>query len=188
MLAAREHVPVPLGGVVSSPAGHLEARGVKNVVRCCPDSSGSNRVVEDPNAVVTQATRQALDMVQAMRLNSIAFPALGTGHAKFDAVKVAIAMCGEIRAVLTASPKPLLVEIYLLLGKQRDYQAMAFFKHFTVHADLKENAVRSHSVVLVHVIRRQQVGERRRTRKRHSSLNSMAIGYGFFDVVRFPPR
>ena len=188
VLAARAHVPVPLGGVVSSPSGDLAAQGVKHVFHAATIPSGSNRVVADPNAVVTQATPQALDMVHAMRLNSIAFPALGTGHAGFDPVNVAIAMCAEIRAVLTASPRPLLVEIYLLLGNQRDYEAMAFFRHFTIHADLKENAVRSHSVVLVHGIRtaagwREAIGNE--LEKADSSLTPMAIGYEFFDVVRF---
>jgi O-acetyl-ADP-ribose deacetylase (regulator of RNase III) len=188
VLAARTQVPVPLGGVVSSPSGNLAARGVKQVFHAATIPSGRNRAVDDPNAVVTQATRQALDLMQAMRLNSIAFPALGTGHARFDPTEVAIAMCGEIRAVLTASHRPLLVEVWLLFGNQRDIEAVTFLAEFTTRAQLEANAVRSHSVVLVHGIRtaagwRERIGNE--LEKADSSLTPIPIGYEFFDVVRF---
>jgi O-acetyl-ADP-ribose deacetylase (regulator of RNase III)/pimeloyl-ACP methyl ester carboxylesterase len=188
VLAARAHVPVPLGGVVSSPSGNLAARGVKYVFHAATIPSGSNREVHDSIAVVTQATRQALDLVQAMRLNSIAFPALGTGHAKFEPTEVAIAMCAEIRAVLAASPRPLLVEIWLLFGIQRDAEAVAFLSEFTTHAQLETNAVRCHSVVLVHGIRtaagwREAIGNE--LERADPRLTPIPVGYEFFDVVRF---
>jgi O-acetyl-ADP-ribose deacetylase (regulator of RNase III) len=188
VLEARAQVPLDLGGVAISGSGKLAAQGVKYVFHAATIHSASNRVVEDPEAVVTRATRQALEMLQAMALNSIAFPALGTGHAEFDPTDVAIAMSAVIRGVLTSSPRPLLVEIWLLLGTKRDAEAVAFLSEFTSRAQLQVNAVRCHSVFLVHGIRtaagwREAIGNE--LERADSRLTPIPVGYEFFDVVRF---
>jgi pimeloyl-ACP methyl ester carboxylesterase len=179
---------VKLGGVVVSPSGKLASQGVKHVFHAATIPSGTNRIVDDPIAVVTEATRQAVDLVQAMHLESVALPALGTGHAKFKPADVAIAMSREIRAKLAASSRPLLVEIWLLFGNQRDAEAVAFFAEFTKHAQLETNAVCSHAVVLIHGIRtaagwRERIGNE--LEAANAGLTPIPIGYEFFDVVRF---
>jgi O-acetyl-ADP-ribose deacetylase (regulator of RNase III) len=188
VLEARKHVPLKLGGVVASSAGQLSAQSVKYVFHAATIPSGTNRHVEDPKGVIANATRQALAMVQAMGLNSIAFPALGTGHARFEATEVAIAMSAEICQVLTASLTPLQVEIFLLLGTKRDAEAVTFFSEFTTRAQLSNHAVRSHSVVLVHGIRtaagwREAIGTE--LEKADPHLTPIPVGYEFFDIVRF---
>jgi O-acetyl-ADP-ribose deacetylase (regulator of RNase III)/pimeloyl-ACP methyl ester carboxylesterase len=188
VLEARKQVPVKLGGVVSSGAGNMAAQGVKYVFHAATIPTASNRNVADQKATVAAATRQALAMLQAMGLTSIAFPALGTGHARFDVTTVAIAMSSEICQVLTAAPTALRVEIVLLLGIKRDMEAVRFFKEFTTRAQLTNHAVKSHAVILVHGIRtaagwRVAIGSELKDADRR--LTPTCVGYGFFDIFRF---
>jgi O-acetyl-ADP-ribose deacetylase (regulator of RNase III)/pimeloyl-ACP methyl ester carboxylesterase len=188
VLAARERVPVPLGGVVSSGAGKLASQGVKQIFHAATIPSAGNRGVEDPGGVIASATKQAIAMLQAMGLKSIAFPALGTGHARFDPTAVALAMCEEIRTALLASQTPLAVEIWLLFGNKRDDEAVAYLSSFTARAQLQANAVRSHCVLLLHGIRtaagwRESIGNE--LEQADPNLTPIPVGYEFFDVLRF---
>jgi O-acetyl-ADP-ribose deacetylase (regulator of RNase III) len=83
--ASRGLIPVPLGGVVSTTAGNLVAEGVRHIFHAATIPSASERSVENPESIVRKVTTQAIKMLEAMGLKNIAFPALGTGFAGFDA-------------------------------------------------------------------------------------------------------
>jgi O-acetyl-ADP-ribose deacetylase (regulator of RNase III) len=186
--AARPLAPVPLGGVVSTTAGDLAGHGVRHIFHAAVIPSAKDRSVKNPDEIVRSATTQAIDMLQAMGLKSIAFPALGTGFAKFDNKTSGIAMAEVIRELLTASSKALHVEIWILLDKKPVTEALEFLSEITERADLVPNAVRSHAVVLIHGIRtaagwRERIGNE--IERADSKLTPIPIGYGFFDVLRF---
>ena len=188
-LASRGFIPVTLGSVVSNSAGDLAQRGVRYIFHAATISSADKRVVEDQGAIVRDATAQSIEMLRAMKLKSIALPALGTGYAGFDARTVAVGMSVVIREILGASPEVVLqVEIWLLFRPNKELDAVTFLSEFTEDAHLSCCAVRSHAVVLIHGIRtaagwREQIGDE--LEQGNPNLTPIPIGYGFFDIVRF---
>lgn len=186
--ASREFLPVILGQIVSTSAGNLKQRGVRQIFHSATIPSAAERKVENQDAIVRSITQQALEMLRAMKLKSIALPALGAGHADFEVRTVAVAMSEVIRALLETSPEALNVEIWLLMGTRKDLDAVMFLSEFTERAQLQSSAVRSHAVALLHGIRtaagwRERIGDE--LEQGHPELTPVPIGYGFFDIVRF---
>ena len=93
----QKHIPVPLGGVISTSSGKLSQQGVRYIFHAASIPSENEREVGDADAVVRDATRQAIEMLRANHLDSIALPALGTGFAQFDAKTSGIAMAEVIQ-------------------------------------------------------------------------------------------
>ena len=185
---SRGLIPVPLGGVVPTPAGNLVAEGVRYIFHAATIPSASERSVENPESIVRAATTQAIKMLEAMALKSIAFPALGTGFAGFDARTSGIAMAEVIHNLLADSPNAWRVEIWIWMDKKREMEALTFLSEITERAHLAPNAVRSHAVVLVHGIRtaagwRERIGNE--IEKADPNLTPVPVGYEFFDVLRF---
>lgn len=186
--ASRALVPVPLGGVVSTPAGKLAQQGVQHIFHAATIPGADEKSGAHQDEIVRGATAQAIALLRAMRLQSIALPALGTGFAKFDAHTVALAMAEAIRTILASSADALTVEIWLLLGTTRDLDAVTFLSEFTERANLAACALPSHAVVLVHGIRtaagwRERIGNE--IESADSTLTPIQVGYGLFDLVRF---
>src|SRR5262249_11261205 len=75
---ARKLVPLKLGDVVVTDAGRLRAKHVFHAVTINYDTG---EYVDDK--VVARATQRCLEVADAMKIKSIAFPALGTGVARF---------------------------------------------------------------------------------------------------------
>lgn len=185
---AQMRTPVALGSVVSTTSGNLKEQGVQYIFHAATIPSAAERSVEDQDAVIRKATRQALTQLVGMGLRSISLPALGTGFAKFDANTVALAMTEEIRQALLSSDESLDIQLWLLFSPKRDIEAVQFLSAFTRSAGLGTQAVRTHGVVLIHGIRtaagwRNRIGNEIEEADR--SLTPIPIGYGFFDVVRF---
>jgi hypothetical protein len=65
------------------------------------------------------ATQRCMELMSALKVDSIAFPALGAGYAKFSLDQVAAEMARVIAPVLTASTRRLDVTIYLLDDKNQ---------------------------------------------------------------------
>jgi O-acetyl-ADP-ribose deacetylase (regulator of RNase III)/pimeloyl-ACP methyl ester carboxylesterase len=186
--ASRGLIPVPLGGVVPTTAGNLAAEGVRHIFHAATIPSASERSVKNPESIVREATTQAIKMLEAHQLKSIAFPALGTGFAGFDARDSGIAMAEVIHNLLTVSQKELHVEIWIWMDKKREMQALTFLSEITERAHLAPNAVRSHAVVLIHGIRtaagwRERIGNE--IEDADPYLTPIPVGYEFFDVLRF---
>jgi O-acetyl-ADP-ribose deacetylase (regulator of RNase III) len=75
--------------------------------------------------IVRRAARTALRRAEEMRLQSIAFPAFGTGVGRMPAKDSADAMVGALRAHLAEVPASTLRRVYLVLFQDDTYRAFA---------------------------------------------------------------
>jgi len=131
---AAKSVPCQLGDVVITTAGALEARHVFHVVTIGPqrqdddqwDAFGSD---SDALQMIVTATTKCLDLVAALGLSSIAFPALGAGVAQLPLETVAAGMAEAIFESLHRAAKPLTVELHLMAKTwQNDMDYIVFFE------------------------------------------------------------
>src|SRR5436309_1177201 len=77
-LDAAKKVPAELGDVVVTTAGSLAAQYIFHAVTIGPSSTIS------PEEIIRQTTKRCMRMLDTLQLNSIAFPAIGTGVAGFN--------------------------------------------------------------------------------------------------------
>jgi O-acetyl-ADP-ribose deacetylase (regulator of RNase III) len=82
--------PIEAGGAVVTGAGHLPARYVIHAAAMGQDLTTS------PDLIL-RATRSALALAAELALESVAFPALGTGVGGFPVERCAEIMCGVVR-------------------------------------------------------------------------------------------
>jgi len=101
--------PVEPGACVVTTAGRLAAKRVIHAAVMGQDLRTSARLIE-------RATRTALEMADAERLTSVAFPALGTGVGGFPLVECARLMIDAIRSRAT-TPSSLRVVRLVLFGQ-----------------------------------------------------------------------
>ncbi|QIG47305.1 hypothetical protein G5V57_05895 [Nordella sp. HKS 07] len=124
-----------------------------------------------------------------MELNSIAFPALGTGFAKFDPKEVAVIMAKVLTEQLHALSKPLDVEVVLHADSLKEnLDFVDFFRQFDNASGWVQHVIRDHVVIFVHGIRTEAAwfSEAERIFRSHDhTLNPVAAGFGFFDFPRF---
>jgi O-acetyl-ADP-ribose deacetylase (regulator of RNase III) len=106
--------PVEPGGCVITPGGRLPARYVIHAAVMGQDLRTSATLID-------RATRGALEIAEAHQLQSIAFPALGTGVGGFPLDECARTMIGAIRA--EAPTLVSLRRIGLVLFGQAAYRA-----------------------------------------------------------------
>lgn len=186
---AQKWKPASVGAIAVTAAGTLvQCRHIFHAITrefgSEPDEDRANQ-----HAIIASATRQCLKLLRAMNLTSIAFPALGTGFAGFEAGEVAIAMAEVIVEDLSREKSPLEVSIHLLaddLGKDVDFRE--FFNRFDDTTGLVHHVVRDHAVVMIHGIRTEarwfESIEDALKRGDHQ-LNPLACGYGLFNLFRF---
>ena len=89
-------------------AGALRAHYVFHAV-----TLGESKEKIGPRQVIETATRRCMQLVSALRMHSIAFPALGAGFAGFTYEDVAASMAGVIADELRSSESPVETGIYL---------------------------------------------------------------------------
>jgi len=122
-----KHTPASLGDVVVTSAGFLKAKYVFHAITIGAEEG-------DPGEIVKKTTRRCLELLGALRLRSIAFPAIGAGVAGFNYDRVAVEMAETITPMLAASPRKIDVSIYLYDRYRRlqpiDY--LSFFEEFSV--------------------------------------------------------
>jgi O-acetyl-ADP-ribose deacetylase (regulator of RNase III) len=111
-LDAAKKVPAPLGGVVVTTAGKLTAHYIFHVITRAPKE---NRLL--PQEVLLKATQRCMELMDALGVDSIAFPALGAGTAGFPLDAVAAQMAKVIAAALLKSSRALQVTIFLFDGR-----------------------------------------------------------------------
>lgn len=111
---ARRRAPVPVGEAVATGAGRLPARHVIHAV-----TMGQDLRTSEP--VIRSATRSALRVAEQLGLQSVAFPALGTGVGGFPLERAASAMLEEVMAHLRAGSK--LREVVVVLYDAPAYEA-----------------------------------------------------------------
>lgn len=125
-LDAAKKIPAALGSVVVTTAGQLSAHYVFHAITRSPDESGQ------PQHILRKATRRCLDLVEALQVDSIAFPALGAGFAQFPLDQVSAEMAKVIAPALTSSERPIEVTIYLHDDKKqmREVDFIPFIARF----------------------------------------------------------
>jgi len=95
--AAVRQAPVPLGEAIVTPAGKLAAKVVIHAVSLDRDRRTSGDVIE-------RAARSAMARARELRIESIAFPALGTGVGGFPLEDAARVTVQAVRDELGSSP------------------------------------------------------------------------------------
>ena len=139
-------VPVPLGDVIATTAGTLEHQ--KYVFHCITIDKKSkmqmlaSQVTEEDvlNYLLQHAVDKCFQLMQAMEITSIAFPAIGVGAARIPIQKVIEQMSIAIARNLANTNKTLNVELYLYdiynLYTQSDY--ITLFESLAAKAALVE--------------------------------------------------
>lgn len=127
MQDAAKKVPGRLGDVIVTTAGALRAKHVFHAI-----TMGEG--FEAPTNVIAQSTRRCLELLDALGLQSIAFPALGAGVAGFTYQDVAVQMADVIVAFLKDSPRSVDVTIFLYdrFRRMQPIDFIDFFEHFAV--------------------------------------------------------
>jgi O-acetyl-ADP-ribose deacetylase (regulator of RNase III) len=134
VLDAAKSVPRRLGDVVVTTGGALDARYVFHVVTIGPRVVDGEPRPADAD-VVRGATRHCLSLLGPLGVSSIAFPALGTGVARFSMSEAAAAMAEVVAEFLAESPTSL--EVSLMLHARpgmSELDFVAFYEQFAVHA------------------------------------------------------
>lgn len=116
---AQKMVPVPLGDVIVTTAGTLEHQ--KYVYHCITIDKKrrmqmlASQVTEEDilNYLLQHAVDKCFQLMQAMEMTSIAFPAIGAGAARIPIQKVIEQMSIAIARNLSNTNKSLDVELYL---------------------------------------------------------------------------
>jgi O-acetyl-ADP-ribose deacetylase (regulator of RNase III) len=108
--------PIEVGEVVVTTAGNLPASYVIHAAVMGQDLAANPEMVG-------RATRAALRRAEEMRLQSVAFPAFGTGVGRMAGKDSAEAMVGALRAHLAEVPASTLRRVHLILFQDDTYRA-----------------------------------------------------------------
>jgi O-acetyl-ADP-ribose deacetylase (regulator of RNase III) len=127
-LDSAKAIPASVGDVVITTAGTLPARHIFHAI-----TLGATDL--EPREIIRRTTRRCMELLLALELRSIAFPAIGTGVAGFKLQDAAIEMTNEIANHLKSVERSLDVTIYLFqhVGGQ-PLNFIGFFEEFAVHA------------------------------------------------------
>lgn len=98
--------PIPVGSAIETTAGNLNAKFVIHAAVMGQDLVTNEKYIRD-------ATRSVLELCEKLNLNSVAFPALGTGVGGFPIDECAKIMIGE---VLNFDSKSIKEVFFYLLG------------------------------------------------------------------------
>lgn len=143
---AQKMVPVPLGDVIATTAGVLEHQ--KYVFHCITIDKKrrmqmmASQVTEEDvlNYLLQHAVDKCFQLMQAMELTSIAYPAIGAGVARIPIQKVIEQMSIAIARNLANTNKSLNVEFYLYdiynIYSESDY--ITLFENLAAKAALVE--------------------------------------------------
>lgn len=127
MIDATKKVPAKLGDVVVTTAGRLKAQYVFHAITI---HQYSNEI--EPAKIVRQCVSRCFDLVDALTLDSIAFPAIGAGAAGFSYEDVAVEMASVIAERLTRSDRSIIVTLYLFdrFDRMQPIDFVQFFEEF----------------------------------------------------------
>lgn len=131
VLDAAKKVPASLGDVVVTTAGSLPAQYIFHAITIGPQGAEL-----PPEEVIERITRRCLQLLDALCLNSIAFPAIGTGKAGFSYEDVAVQMAEVIADDLIERQRPIEVTICLFERASRmgTLDLVRFFEEFAARA------------------------------------------------------
>jgi O-acetyl-ADP-ribose deacetylase (regulator of RNase III) len=131
VLDASKAIPREAGDVVVTTAGALTSRYVFHVVTIGPHQWEDPGALPDVAGLVHRATRTCLELMQPLGVRSIAFPALGTGTARFPIEASAVAMAEVISDVMRQASWLIDVSIMLMSPTLTSpMQYLAFYEEF----------------------------------------------------------
>jgi len=154
-LDAAKKIPAQLGDVVVTTAGKLPAHYVFHVI-----TRGQGENQPAAREVLYQATRKCMQLLDALGVRSIAFPALGTGSAGFELDEVAAQMAKVIAPTLQSSQHPIEVTIYLYdrNGQLKNWDFLPFIRRFDRHVpEFSDNKTETGAMPTAAAARRDQV-------------------------------
>ncbi len=125
---ARKQVPTNLGDVIVTSAGNLASKFIFHAITI--DRQSVEQVtIKD---VIKSIVDRCFMLLGSLDLNSISFPAIGAGVARFDLVEVATQMSITISKHLYTLPKEVVVVIYLMdrYNKMTPIDYISFFEQF----------------------------------------------------------
>lgn len=130
-LDAAKKVPSKLGDVVITTAGRLKSKFIFHAI-----TIGNSRENVDSKKIIVSTTIKCLNLLDSLDLDSISFPALGSGAARFNYEDVAIEMANVISKYLLNSSKERLVIIYLFdrYGRMQPIDYIVFFEAFATRS------------------------------------------------------
>jgi O-acetyl-ADP-ribose deacetylase (regulator of RNase III) len=117
---ARKMLPVKKGDVVVSTAGSLEYQ--KYIFHCMTIGEYRTTITDESEVrrlTIKDCINKCFCLLQALDLDSIAFPCIGAGTAGFPLKDVAKSMAEAIASQLSKTPKTYNVELYLYDHKQQ---------------------------------------------------------------------
>lgn len=125
---ARKNVPCQMGDVIVTSAGKLEAKYVFHAITIDWSQKDEFTVEKSINSIV----KKSLNVLSVLGLKSIAFPAIGTGAARYSLEDVAHFMSMAISEFLSNSDEELEIYIYLMdrYGRRTAIDYIVFFEQF----------------------------------------------------------
>jgi O-acetyl-ADP-ribose deacetylase (regulator of RNase III) len=127
MIDAAKKVPAKLGDVVVTTAGRLQAQYVFHAITIEQFAQA-----KPGRQVVKSAVTRCFDLLDALGLDSISFPAIGAGVAGFSYEDVAVEMADTIAERIRRSDRPLHVALFLFdrFGRMQPIDFVQFFEEF----------------------------------------------------------
>lgn len=125
---ARKNVPCQMGDVIVTSAGKLEAKYVFHAITIDWSQKDEFTVEKSINSII----KKSLNVLSVLGLKSIAFPAIGTGAARYSLEDVAHFMSMAISEFLSNSNEELEIYIYLMdrYGRRTAIDYIVFFEQF----------------------------------------------------------
>ncbi len=125
---ARKNVPCQMGDVIVTSAGKLEAKYVFHAITIDWSQKDEFTVGKSINSII----KKSLNVLSVLGLKSIAFPAIGTGAARYSLEDVAHFMSMAISEFLSNSDEELEIYIYLMdrYGRRTAIDYIVFFEQF----------------------------------------------------------
>ena len=125
---ARKNVPCQIGDVIVTSAGKLEAKYVFHAITIDWSQKDEFTVEKSINSII----KKSLNVLSVLGLKSIAFPAIGTGAARYSLEDVAHFMSMAISEFLSNSDEELEIYIYLMdrYGRRTAIDYIVFFEQF----------------------------------------------------------
>lgn len=142
---AQSKLPVSVGDVVVTTAGHLRQKYVFHCITIDKSLDHSNTpdgISEDDihQYIIGHGIDKCFQLLHAMELTSIAFPAIGAGLAGIPFEKVASVMSEAIARNLRKTNKTFDIEVYLFdsLGKMTQWDFLPMFEQLSAQEALSK--------------------------------------------------
>lgn len=138
---AQTKLPVNIGDAVVTTAGRLPQKYVFHCITIdkSPDYSNTPEAVSEEDIhqyIVGHSIDKCFQLLHAMELRSIAFPAIGAGAAGIPIEKVAKVMSETIARNLRKTNKSMVVEIYLFDKDLDCWNYLSMFERFSAQEAL----------------------------------------------------